>query len=111
MKNDSAILHISDLHLVNFTPVNDSIKLSYLAENDDFLDLFIDSVTDECKKLKSKLSYILITGDLANEGTKQEYEKASIFINKLCEKLQVPKDNICIVPGNHDINWTDIKKL
>lgn len=108
MKKNSAILHISDLHIVDFKPKNDKVQLSYVDDSDDFINNLIDSIQTECSENKSSIEYIFVTGDIANAGKKQEYDKATDFLNKLTTGLNIPKDKVKLVPGNHDINWTDI---
>ncbi len=81
-------LHLSDIHF-NFKNFNshamreDFIKrISLLSQNEPFTHLFL-------------------TGDILfrnNEADKETIE----FIKKLLEILQLPTDNVYIVPGNHD---------
>ncbi len=108
MKRNSAILLISDLHLTPFNVPNSTIINSHLQEDGDFIDCFIDSVKKQLGDRKVLLHSLIIAGDIANSGKKQEYEKATEFLTKLSKELGISKEFIFVVPGNHDINWTDI---
>ena len=90
------ILHLSDLHLCedrrwDFNPV-------------------LRKLTDAVKELdKDGLGpdAVAITGDIANTGSKRDYEIAAEWINqRLCAALPrgVAKRRVFIVPGNHDVD-------
>jgi 3',5'-cyclic AMP phosphodiesterase CpdA len=84
------ILHLSDLHFGNKS--NASNWYSQLAED-----------------LKSKLGcrnldLIILSGDIANKSTLEEYEAAEVFVESVRSEFSLDKKNIIIVPGNHDLN-------
>lgn len=45
---------------------------------------------------------IIICGDIAGKGAKEEYINAQSFLNKVCENTKCEKEQIYCVPGNHD---------
>jgi WD40 repeat protein/3',5'-cyclic AMP phosphodiesterase CpdA len=47
---------------------------------------------------------IVVSGDLAEWGLKDEFEEALGFLAALSESLKVPRRRVIVVPGNHDIN-------
>ena len=50
---------------------------------------------------------ILVTGDISESGRSREYGEARIFLDQLSNELKVPHENIFLLPGNHDIDFTD----
>jgi hypothetical protein len=85
------ILHLSDIHL------------GTLPEAQKYR---IQLETDLNKELKiNKLEYLVISGDVANYSTQNEYEAAFELIDGLVKHFQVEADRVIIVPGNHDLNW------
>lgn len=87
------ILHISDLHV------------STKDENDQrvVLDPLLDRVRkDRDQDLQPEM--VVITGDLAWSGKKEEYEKLEFFLGKFRNKLGLKKEQFFIVPGNHDVD-------
>jgi predicted MPP superfamily phosphohydrolase len=98
------ILHISDLHLEDFKPKDKEIIKSRFQERN-----FEDKFFSKLKKSGVKLDYVIITGDLANIGTKEDYEVVNKFLSKFTLELKIDKENILICPGNHDINWQKSK--
>lgn len=90
------ILHLSDLHFGNL----DKAKLwsNQLAED-----------------LKNELNIpslnaLILSGDIANKSTPDEYEAAQKFLDNLCQDFPLQPEQIIIVPGNHDLNWQKSKQ-
>jgi hypothetical protein len=85
------ILHLSDLHFG--TSENAQLWYRQLA-------------ADLRHELKcTHLDAVILSGDIANKSTLEEYDAAKLFIDKLITTFQLKSDRIVIVPGNHDINW------
>jgi len=99
------ILHISDLHLEEFKPKNQGVIKSRFQEKT-FEDKFFTSIKDS----GVKIDFVIITGDLANIGTTDEYKIVIEFLERLVQEIQIDKKNILICPGNHDINWRKSKQ-
>jgi len=98
-----AIIHISDLHISIETSVsklsisNDSLIKDHVSA---FENVFIKFKKDH---VNYDEIFLIISGDLVNSGSTVEYEFAKSFI----DKLKIKKENTMIIPGNHDVNWTD----
>ena len=90
------ILHLSDLH---FGSASD-------AEN--WYSQLADDLTGElgCDRLDA----VIISGDIANYATPQEYQAAQDFLTSLANRFEVQTQRIVLVPGNHDLNWEASKK-
>lgn len=65
---------------------------------------FLRDVEDFCKH-KGGFDHILISGDIARTGSREEYDKALKFLNILCEKTGCELEQIYVIPGNHDKNF------
>ena len=52
------------------------------------------------------LEFIVVTGDIAFSGKTHEYDLASAFFATLIDELDVDRNRLCIVPGNHDVDRT-----
>ena len=100
MTQKCSILHISDLHF----------RSDSGYESNSILDELVLDVISVCKEGKFKCNMIVITGDIAYSGKKDEYEKANKWITKLSNTLEIPKKNVVMIPGNHDINWEMISE-
>lgn len=88
------ILHISDLH---FGTKKNEDRSRY---NDVFVSKFLDQFKD------TKVDYLLVSGDIANESKEMEYDTASVFLNRVIEELSIPKEKVLLCMGNHDISWS-----
>lgn len=93
------ILHISDLHLEEFETPKGTIKTRFQESN--YKAKFFKRIKDSY----DNIDYVLITGDLANQGNEEEYKLVGEFLEELCKQLDLGKEFIFICPGNHDINW------
>jgi len=85
------ILHLSDLHFG--TADNAHNWYSQLAE-----DLRYEL---NCPRL----DVIILSGDIANKSTPEEYKAAHLFLDNLRQEFQLQPQQMVIVPGNHDLNW------
>lgn len=90
------ILHLSDLH---FGTLEQAKRWSSQLAEDLYQELGI-----------SNLNALILSGDIANKSTAEEYEAAEFFLNELCKDFPLNPDQIVIVPGNHDLNWGLAKK-
>ncbi len=87
------ILHLSDLHLEN-----EGQAQLYRAQLE----------TDLIQEMKIKrLEYLVISGDIVNHATEDEYKVAFEMLDGLVKHFGLNTDRIVIVPGNHDLNWDD----
>ncbi|MBF8276457.1 MAG: hypothetical protein HW390_1530 [Candidatus Brocadiaceae bacterium] len=88
------ILHLSDLHFSESD--NPAVRLQPL----------ISDLTDEKEGLGYKrLDYLVISGDLTNKGTPQEYEQVHLFFKEMVKQFRLSAQRCIIVPGNHYLNW------
>lgn len=56
-------------------------------------------------------SAVLVTGDVAFSGAQDEYCLAAEWLKKdLLEATGCPGQNVCCIPGNHDVDWNTIRK-
>ncbi|MBD2342323.1 metallophosphoesterase, partial [Calothrix sp. FACHB-156] len=85
------ILHLSDIHL------------GTTAQAQRY---FTQLATDLTQNLNVKqLNYLVISGDIANRSTEDEYEAAFELVDKLVKRYGLDPNRIVLVPGNHDLNW------
>lgn len=52
----------------------------------------------------NEIDYIFICGDIAFKGVTEEYDKALEFIDKICGIIGCTRQEVFVVPGNHDLN-------
>ncbi|NER51449.1 MAG: NTPase (NACHT family), partial [Symploca sp. SIO1A3] len=90
------ILHLSDLHIT--TPNQATLWSNQLAEDlRNELDI-------------PQLDALILSGDIANYSTPEEYQAAEQFLHNLRLDFPLKPEQIIIVPGNHDLNWQQSKK-
>lgn len=85
------LLHLSDLH---FTDSSQAL----LWHTQLLLDLKNQMQVKE-------LAGILISGDVTNHATTEQFGYAKEFIQLLCTTFKVQPKQLVVVPGNHDVSW------
>lgn len=95
------ILHISDLHFGD--------KFKYTKNKANPRDPISRCVNELLRDVESyfdgKVDFVVVSGDLTCSGTKEEFNLALVFLNKLSKALRTPVSKFLLVPGNHDIRW------
>ncbi|WP_019864583.1 STAND family AAA ATPase [Methylovulum miyakonense] len=86
------ILHLSDIHIHNSSDL-------ILKQANKIASACFTSARD------SDACLIIVTGDIAYSGEKQQYDEAYVFLSLIKEEIQqegCPLVDIITVPGNHD---------
>lgn len=98
----SAILLISDIHYNIDKKKSRFVKSEYYQRLENYL-------LREEKEKGIKIKYLIVTGDIADDGEEEQYEAAAVILNNLCCNLEIEKNNVLMIPGNHDVNRTRVK--
>lgn len=91
-------VHLSDIH---FGQERDG---GTVFVNDDAKARLIDDAEAEVAKLGAKATGVIVTGDIAYSGKKDEYQKAGTWLAQLTDAIGCERVNVQMVPGNHDID-------
>lgn len=87
--------HLSDLHI----------------ESGDFhQDVVLDELSRDLSGF-TPLDFIVVSGDITNSGNKNEFSKASEFLDKIVASASIDKKRLFLVPGNHDVNWNALDQI
>ncbi len=58
----------------------------------------------KCKEIGKKPSAVLISGDIAFAGDREEYLFALAWIEEFCARCGAELDSVFVIPGNHDVD-------
>jgi predicted MPP superfamily phosphohydrolase len=94
-------LHLSDFHFSTQTTYNSQIVL----------DALLDDIAQCIQNDNLQPDFIVISGDIAFSGQPEEYDLAKEFLDRLLEVTHLFKEDIFIVPGNHDVDRNAIGTL
>ena len=89
------ILQISDIHWTKRKQWNEDfagMKSKFLEDIKEYVEA------------DNEIDYIFICGDIAFKGIKEEYDKALAYIDQICEIAYCTREDVFVVPGNHDLN-------
>lgn len=92
-----SFIHLSDIHFSKYS--GDPYDI-----DEDLRNELVKDISSEFKKKMPTADGILICGDIAFSGDKQQYDIASAFLNNICEVIDIDKSHVFCVPGNHDVD-------
>ncbi len=106
------VLHISDLHYHTSGHHGFSLPKHFLPQEDLRADrpTMVDAITDAVKGI-TRIDGIIVTGDLTWGATAQEYDCAEQELLRLQALLNVTKEHVLLIPGNHDAHWDKDKSI
>jgi len=97
-----AFVHLSDIHF-------GQEKGGRVVTHEDVRERLIDDVALIVPKLPNgKVRGIIVSGDVAYAGLKEQYAAAGQWLDRLAAAAGCNITDIQVVPGNHDINRDDI---
>jgi 3',5'-cyclic AMP phosphodiesterase CpdA len=100
------IAHISDLHRTYDNPISNVALLNSLMHD---MDTYTTQGID-------KPDILIVSGDIVQGSADinllaKQYDEALDFLNKLASELfNSDKSRIILIPGNHDVSWSESKK-
>lgn len=110
MDNKLTWLHLSDLHLTCIESKDNDWTIKSINQ-DMVIKSLLKAINQFLIKKRQKPDLIFITGDLVHGGKEEEYKVAEEFCLQLLEITGLTKQQLFIVPGNHDINREEIPPL
>lgn len=101
----AAIVFISDIHY------SKDREKSQFQENDEneYYQKWENYVLGIEKLQDTKVKYLVISGDLAESARRKEYIVLEKILNRFCDKFSISKNNVLLIPGNHDINRSELE--
>lgn len=91
-------VHVSDIHFGQER--DESVHI-----HSDVKDQLIADASAMVRSLPGGVAHgILVTGDIAHSGVKEQYDTAGAWLDKLAEGVGCPIHSIQVIPGNHDVD-------
>ena len=92
------ILHLSDIHFGRNNPIY-NLEVEFQKK-----DTILQEIIQIISKMEDKPDHIIMTGDIAWHGKKQEFEEALKWFEQLLAAAALSAEDITVCPGNHDVN-------
>ncbi len=106
------ILHISDIQ-EGYFGIKEDLKIEFPEKWQSVYNAILNDLKVQFKKIHSEkpVDIIVISGDIASKGEKEEYSNLTREFIPMMEEVflegenLVPKSNWLLPPGNHDLQW------
>jgi len=95
-------VHLSDIH---FGQEKDG---GTDAANRDAKRQLIEDARAEVRKFGDKAAGVIVTGDIAYSGMKDEYAAAGEWLADLTDAIGCKRTDVQMIPGNHDVDRNEI---
>jgi 3',5'-cyclic AMP phosphodiesterase CpdA len=102
----NSILHLTDLHYA-VGPVRS--QHIWRLENEEGAGFTLaTAISGALQSLGTvnDIGVLIVTGDLTFTGAQDEFKAASASLQKLMGVLNLGREHVVIIPGNHDIQWS-----
>ncbi|WP_253240918.1 metallophosphoesterase [Paractinoplanes aksuensis] len=119
LSSQHLIFHISDTHFGTLGEPGNARQMHRYLDDENSQRLSLE-LRDEFRRVLTqegcdpKDSTIVLSGDSVYSGTLEEFKLVADFLAELCDETGIGRDQVVIVPGNHDIDWdvakADLKK-
>lgn len=103
MRECVTFLHLSDIHFTR-----QSGESCFDLDGDVRHELQRDAA--ELVQRVGSVTGVLVTGDIAFSGAREEYFKAGAWLAGFSAAVKCPEENVWTVPGNHDVDRRVIAK-
>lgn len=100
---DTIILHLSDIHFRRHGPSGELLDPDLDLRNE----LEADAAAVQTRL--GPVAAILVNGDIAFSGQREEYARAKEWLDALCARLRCPPERVFTTPGNHDVDRSAIR--
>ena len=96
-------IQMSDIHFQKSS--NDSFD-----EDVDIREGAVLDISTEAKRVLGTIDGVLVCGDIAYSAQPNEYDHAKEFLKGIVDIFDKEMSDIYCVPGNHDVNQSDIRR-
>lgn len=97
------VIILSDIHFIK-----DESKCKLCLKEPNYLTTFLTFIKQQMIDDDIKYKYMLIAGDLVESGKRSEYKEVKEVLNKILKELEIKKEHLLLVPGNHDLSRDQI---
>lgn len=108
------IIHLSDLHFGSRT-IDGKRTVMHRFLDGEYEKKLSTYIISEFKSRRAHFNhnaeqlYLIISGDLTYTAERSEFAELKVFLEEVCSALDISKERVVLVPGNHDIHWSSIQ--
>jgi 3',5'-cyclic AMP phosphodiesterase CpdA len=105
----NTILHLTDPHF-SIGDKREQHVWRLESEQEDSRPSLSQAVMNAIEMNKRQVGLVIVTGDLTFKGDPKEFKEAADALRQLLMRLKLDKNNLVVIPGNHDIVWAKGKE-
>ncbi len=104
------IVHLSDIHF-GTKPTSEGSSDMHRFYSGDYEHTLSEHLRSEFSSDRAHFDQahdrllLVISGDLTYQGTDTEFDRVRGFLDETCRALDLDKERVVVVPGNHDVHW------
>lgn len=98
-----SFIHLSDIH---FGQEKGGVRVTH----DDVKERLIEDARAVTRERNLEITGIILTGDVAYAGKLTEFQAAGLWLDRLADAVGCPRTAVQVVPGNHDIDRSQISE-
>ena len=104
------VLILSDLRFTDVQYCERKNTCMFEEESLNFFTTFQNCLASQIEDNMIDLQYLLVLGDITDSALETEFDKAKDFLDRLVSTYHIPRENVLIIPGNHDISRAEQKR-
>ncbi|HZA16703.1 MAG TPA: trypsin-like peptidase domain-containing protein, partial [Pseudonocardiaceae bacterium] len=98
------VLHVSDLQFGRDRLFGGNGWIPADQANDVLFGRLHDDLDQLTEDYGLRPDLMVVTGDLTEWGLPNEFDQVVEFLTALTEAVELPREHVAVVPGNHDVN-------
>lgn len=109
-------LQLSDIHFRNRPPESAGSAPARSGESETDAQDYMqrELLIEDARALGERIggySGVLVAGDIANTGDREQFSQAAVWLRNLCTAIKVKPWMVWTVPGNHDVDDSRVGEL
>ena len=103
------LVHLSDPHFGAMERQGQSVVMHRFRDSENSNTLSVELTGELTRAMRDRYSLedvvLVVSGDLTYTGKSNEFVQVEEFLVDLCDSVGLKRDQIVLVPGNHDVDW------
>lgn len=103
------VVHLSDPHFGSAERDGTLVSMHRFYDSENSRTLSEELADELTRAMRDRYQVqdvvLVVSGDLTYTGKSQEFDLVEKFLGELCDSLGFKRNQVVLVPGNHDVDW------